>query len=596
VTDHEAFQDARTRPLENSSSSSLPQEIGGYEIAGILGEGGMGIVLRGYDRELRRHVAIKVVRQELTSQESFIERFLREARLSAALNHPNIVHTYRVGRHNGAPYLVFEYVDGKTLRDLLRSTPPLKTSEILRLVRQCCDGLETAARLGIVHRDIKPANIMVRKDGIVKLMDFGLSKEVDAQTMTLGSAIMGTPDYMSPEQAAGKPVDFRTDVYSLGITIFQCVTGYLPYKSSSIVETIRMHAEEPLPMDSRLRSLAGGRLQELIQWMTAKNAIGRPESYEDVRRALDEMAPLVSDEDETPTTKILSSAEDRQAMAKAFVPPIPAQAPGAKRTSSSSRVRAKKKTLSAEKKRRRHVYTVSAGLLLIGGAAAWALYSLPLDDLLPRRKTQQAQPLQSAAVAEPERPLVPVSERNTEEGPVSFTTSRGNVATARDVLENLGSYGSNLYLAPGLRADDIPVAAAFSARTPEHVLAVLCLATGWQAEEKSGLIEVRPGNAPPPQAIRESRAEINESRLPLLGLNTISQPLTVRMMCDKFSHDHEIDYLIVGREVAQAPLPSLSISGSSLENLMLLVDSRVVPIHWTVIDHTLILIPRQTGE
>ncbi len=214
--------------------------VGSYEILSLLGSGGMGHVYRAKDLKLGRDVAIKVLRQELASHPERLRRFEQEARAASALDHPNIVTIHDIAESDGVHYIVMQFVEGKTFRDLL-SEGPLHTENLLRLAIQMAEGLAKAHAAGIIHRDLKPENLMVTKDGYVKILDFGLAKllvsaapiETETPTLTkegtLAGTVMGTASYMSPEQALGKALDARTDVFSLGTVLYEMATGKRPF-------------------------------------------------------------------------------------------------------------------------------------------------------------------------------------------------------------------------------------------------------------------------------------------------------------------------------------------------------------------------------
>lgn len=591
ISDPSPRDDEATRLLKREQSAhELPRSVGPYEVIRSLGEGGMGIVLLARDKELHRDVALKFVRRELLQNESFLERFLREARLCAALNHPNIVTTYQVGKHDGAPYIVLEYVEGRTLRDLLRTPPPLKVSRILDIIAQACDGLEVAARRGIVHRDIKPANIMVRHDGLVKVMDFGLSKELEGDKLTVTSALIGTPDYMSPEQAAGKPLDFRTDIYALGITMFQCLTGYLPFKSSSVFETIRLHAERPLPEDPRVTSIANGQLHNLIRSMTAKRADERPGSYAIIRTELRTLRDRL-EADGTDLTTSSPRAEIKGEHLHDVIQRSDAEAreqeaklPSTKKLGSSSTV-----TVLLGGGKRYALGTLAAITLLATGAITFSMFE-------GKRKSRQDDSLvRNSVVNAPsakEPPLeVAAPVRDVMPGPVKLVSSRNRTSTAADVLFAAGSFGSNHMLSEKLRPESIPVLVSFTDRTPLDVLEALCLAAGWTMEEKDGIEEIAPGGADPVAQLLRLRERLDAAQLPKVSVNSVSSRVSLRMFCDAMQRDTGLDYLIVGAEVADAAIPSGSFTRQPLPFMMELINKRSIPIEWTVHKSTLIIVP-----
>ena len=236
------------------------QRLGPYEILGPLGAGGMGEVYRARDTRLGRDVAIKRLRPELASNEDRRKRFEREARAASALNHPHIVSVFDIGEENGVLFIAMELVEGKTLRAVLGEEAP-SARRILDLAVQAAGGLARAHADGIVHRDLKPENLMVSRDGYVKILDFGLAKLVEPERVGSGSevvtaisgtqagTVLGTIGYMSPEQAAGRAVDFRSDQFSLGTILYEMAAGRKPFERDSGAETLTaIIREEPEPL------------------------------------------------------------------------------------------------------------------------------------------------------------------------------------------------------------------------------------------------------------------------------------------------------------------------------------------------------------
>ncbi|HZB67495.1 MAG TPA: Stk1 family PASTA domain-containing Ser/Thr kinase, partial [Ornithinibacter sp.] len=244
--------------------AEVPTLLGGrYEVGDLLGRGGMAEVHRGYDTRLGRPVAIKMLRTELARDSTFLARFRREAQAAAGLNHSSIVAVYDHGEDvaveaGGAPvkvpYIVMEFVDGRTLRELITERGSLPPGEALRMTEGVLDALAYSHRSGIVHRDIKPANVMIAADGSIKVMDFGIARAMaDANaTMTQTSAVIGTAQYLSPEQAQGQPVDERSDLYSTGCMLFELLTGRPPFLGDSAVSIAYQHVGEPPLPPSRL--------------------------------------------------------------------------------------------------------------------------------------------------------------------------------------------------------------------------------------------------------------------------------------------------------------------------------------------------------
>ena len=234
----------------------IGQKIGTYHVEKPIGAGGMGEVFLAYDEKLKRKVALKILPAEYTTSDERVKRFELEARAISALNHPNIVTIYDVGNADGINFIATEFVEGKTLRDLV--DVKLKLKEVLEIILQACDALSVAHNARIIHRDIKPENIMVRPDGYVKILDFGLAKlsEIDLNTMrnftkTAKGIIIGTPAYMSPEQVADDNVDHRTDLWSIGVVLYELLTGVNPFKKQNRQATFQaILSEEPPPASS----------------------------------------------------------------------------------------------------------------------------------------------------------------------------------------------------------------------------------------------------------------------------------------------------------------------------------------------------------
>lgn len=210
------------------------KRLGEYRIEAELGRGGMGVVYKGYDERLSRAVAVKVMSEALANEAEVVERFMREARAMAALNHPNIVQIYHIGESNGRPWLVMEYVEGKTLGQLIRTEAPLEVAYVRSLIAQAARGLAAAHAQGVIHRDIKPGNLMLRNDGVLKVGDFGIARARQlGRTITGTGEFVGTPGYLSPEVCQGHEVQPGSDIFSLGIVMFELLTGRVPFTDES---------------------------------------------------------------------------------------------------------------------------------------------------------------------------------------------------------------------------------------------------------------------------------------------------------------------------------------------------------------------------
>jgi serine/threonine protein kinase len=219
--------------------------VGNYKITEKLGEGGMGSVFKGVDLMLEREVAIKSLRPELASQPQVVERFRSEAVTLAKLNHPNIAALYTFFRQGDEFFMVMEYMRGRTLDQIISASGALKSEQAIPLFSQALEGIGYAHKMGIIHRDIKPANMMLTEDGTLKVMDFGIARVLGTARMTKAGNLIGTIEYMSPEQIQGKETDARSDIYSMGVLLFELLTGRMPFVSENEYELMKLHIEQP---------------------------------------------------------------------------------------------------------------------------------------------------------------------------------------------------------------------------------------------------------------------------------------------------------------------------------------------------------------
>ena len=279
--------------------SDNPRVLGNrYEVGDLLGRGGMAEVHLGRDTRLGRVVAIKLLRVDLARDPIFQARFRREAQSAASLNHPAIVAVYDTGEEQlvdaagsliALPYIVMEYVEGRTLRELLRDGQPLQVSQAVELTSGVLSALEYSHRAGIVHRDIKPANVMLTPDGDVKVMDFGIARALAdvSNTMTATQAVIGTAQYLSPEQARGETVDARSDLYSAGCLLFELVTGRPPFVADSPVAVAYQHVREAPPLPSSLNPAISENLDRVVLHSLAKDRETRYQNAAEFRADLE---------------------------------------------------------------------------------------------------------------------------------------------------------------------------------------------------------------------------------------------------------------------------------------------------------------------
>src|SRR5437870_4263000 len=246
-SDAETFAGVPNAPQSSGSASGLQAGFvlgGRYEILESLGEGGMGAVYKARDRELDRLVALKVIRPDLARNPAIIQRFKQELILARQITQRNVVRIFDLGEASGIKFITMEYVEGQDLHSLLHQHKALAPKDAVEIILQVCRALEAAHGEGIIHRDLKPQNIMQNKQGRIVVMDFGLARNVEAAGMTQTGALVGTMDYMSPEQALGKDLDQRSDLFALGLIFYELLTGKMPYKADSVVASLLKRTQE----------------------------------------------------------------------------------------------------------------------------------------------------------------------------------------------------------------------------------------------------------------------------------------------------------------------------------------------------------------
>src|SRR3954453_23895180 len=349
-----------------------PRLVGGrYELGELIGYGGMAEVHRGRDSRLNREVAIKVLRADLARDPSFLNRFRREAHSAAGLNHPSIVAVYDTGEdlsRDGTPqpFIVMEYVHGRTLRDIIKSEGRLPAGRAMEIVADVCAALDFSHRNGIIHRDIKPANVMITPTGAVKVMDFGIARAVadNSATVTQTANVIGTAQYLSPEQARGESVDARSDVYSTGCLLYELVTGVPPFQGDSPVAVAYQHVRENPVVPSARNPELPRVLDSIVMKSLAKNQLNRYQSAGDMRQDLQR---ALADQPVNAET-VMTDAERTQFIARTPPPPIPLQRDDYPPDDDNHR-------------RTGLIWAaVVVALLLVIGAAAYAIVFLGKDD------------------------------------------------------------------------------------------------------------------------------------------------------------------------------------------------------------------------
>ena len=394
---------ASTSPFVASSPVAVGSTFRNLEVLELLGQGGMGVVYKARHTALNRMVALKILSPQYAASEEFIRRFEREAKILASLNHPNIVQIYDFGQEAGICFLAMEFVDGANLEALFEKKPSLNLRGFLNLLKGVTRGLQKVHSSGLVHRDIKPSNILIARDGTPKIGDFGLAFDTeDTRKVTETGVFLGTPDYVSPEHVQGKKVDGRSDLYALGVILYQGVAGRTPFSGSSATSILMKHVNEPPPPLYKFAPNAPPLIGEITRKLLAKNPASRYASARDLERDLDRVLEGLSAKG--PSREAAGATGNRER------PPL---------------VSAKTTPLKSAGRRRRLYY----------GAAASALGIFALLGLLLFVLRKEAAPGRndSAADTTPSR-----TDTDRSMPPPTFTeVPRGHVASSRDPRSSL---------------------------------------------------------------------------------------------------------------------------------------------------------------
>lgn len=331
--------------LPRSEGGLAGQTIGGYRLVRHIARGGMGEVYEALQIKLNRRVALKVLAGELAGNDSFVQRFEREARSAAAVNHPNLVQVYDFDQADGRAFLAMEFVDGEDLSKRVAREGKLPVSAALRVVEDVARALQEANTHGIIHRDVKPGNILVNSRGQIKVSDLGLALNVeDNLDLTATGIVIGSPHFMAPEQAHNPHgVDLRADIYSLGITLLFLLTGRRPYEGASVYAVVSQHSHDPLPTGAALGTELSENVETLVQRMAAKRPENRYQDYAsliaDLRRVRAGQMPLAA-MPSTPGDATLvpgDSVSDTFSFSSSALPPAPATPPRVEQAPRSSR-------------------------------------------------------------------------------------------------------------------------------------------------------------------------------------------------------------------------------------------------------------------
>ena len=322
-----------------------------YEIIKSIGEGGMANVYLANDTFLDRKVAVKILRGDLSTDEKFIRRFQREAYAASALSHPNIVEMYDVGEDQGTYFIVMEYIEGRTLKQLLKKRGSLTSPEVVDIMLQLTDGIAHAHDMYIIHRDLKPQNIMISDDGKIKITDFGIAMAMNSTQVTQTNSVMGSVHYLPPEQASGKGSTIKSDIYSMGIMLFELLTGKLPFKGENAVEIALKHMKDDIPSVRKLNPNVPQSLENIVLKATAKNPKNR---YDDVREMYNDLKVCLNDENLNQEPYVYKYPEHE----------VDEKDPILKEVKDESEAESKKVAKKVEPKKKKHSFSTAIIVLL----------------------------------------------------------------------------------------------------------------------------------------------------------------------------------------------------------------------------------------
>jgi len=376
------------------------QKIGRYDITGELGKGAMGVVYKATDPNIGRTVAIKTTRLDAhgLDTEDLLRRFRNEARSAGTLNHPNIVTIYDAGEQEGVFYIAMEYIEGETLHGLLSQHRSLPVEKVIDIVRQVCAGLDYAHAHGVIHRDVKPANIMLGASGAVKVMDFGIAKA--GGTVTATGQVLGTPNYMSPEQVKGKPIDGRSDLFSVGVLLYEMLTGEKPFDGQNVTTIIyKIVSENPIPPRELDVTIHPG----LSAVVTKALAKAPDERYQTGAELVADLANYKSFGSESGATQLISAAGDRTVVTHA-PPPARSPAPATPAAAGTPATPPATVPVSSAPGMNMRVLAGVLVLLLIAALTAWLVYRRHQQQGQEAAATQALPAVQQPAAAPPPAP------------------------------------------------------------------------------------------------------------------------------------------------------------------------------------------------
>jgi len=445
----------------------MAKKIGDYEIISELGRGGMGVVYMAREESLQRNVAIKMLGNQLVNDDAVAERFMREARVVADLNHPNLVQVFRVDRHEDQPYFVMEFVEGDSLKALIQRERQMQPARALKILEEVASGLAAAHDKGVIHRDIKPENIMLTKYGGVKVVDFGIARDENAETRLTTTGIgLGTPNYLSPEVCLSQDVDQRSDIFSLGVVLFEMLTGDTPFKSDSPFEMMTKVVEAKIPDIKELNPNVDEGVKKILAKMIAKRPKKRYQhcnelisDIEDYRAGREPRWAKDVVLDEAVETGRSAAASDRGADAPTLAATAAVPGPDAPPTVQVGAPAARTEPLDTGGSKKGLAVAALFLLLLVGGAGASTWYLLagserPLvnwfaeDDAAANRVADAGRAVNELPDPGLREPIAPEPGPAAVEAAVDAVVDAGDASASGRVSEPRATSVANLQARP----------------------------------------------------------------------------------------------------------------------------------------------------
>lgn len=444
-----------------TSEKVMPMEgkllAGRYQIRHILGTGGMATVYKAYDNVIDREVAIKIMNQRLVYDHEYVRRFVWEAQATGRLSHPNIVNLYDAGQEGPLYYMVMEYVEGQTLKQRIHSKTRLSAKEALQIAIQICNGLQHAHSHGIVHRDIKPHNIMCSPDGRYKVADFGIARLLrNSSNLTKTGTVMGSIHYFSPEQARGQEIGFPSDLYSLGIVMYEMVTGEVPFHADEDIAVVLMHIQTPMPDPRKINPDIPVEFTQVLRKAMEKDPKKRFQTADEMRKALQSVLQSMGKERASTTRRaeIENLTKSRSSSGRSIPGPIPN--PESSNKSSSPHTNLSRSQTQAHQgigltpRRKRNVGTNQAlWKYIAGGVAILFIFGILLnscfgsDEKIGKASTNQGISIQEPVrnSAKPTKPPKPKSELITKPvtEPKTETSQKPKTSTKKDFYQLLNT-------------------------------------------------------------------------------------------------------------------------------------------------------------